>query len=58
MIGGKALVLADQRRAALIRQLFDMPFHRDTQRGGGLEEALGLRRGKADVFTKHVDCFI
>ena len=58
MVGGKALILADQRRAALIRQLFDMPFHRDTQRGGGLEEAFGLRRGKADVFTKHVDCFI
>ena len=34
-----------------------MPLHRDTERGCRLKEALGLRRGKADVFAKYVDSF-
>ena len=57
MIGRQPLILADQRRAAQIRQLLYMPFNRYPERGGGLEQALGLRRGKADVFTKHVHRF-
>ena len=34
-----------------------MPFYRDTERSRRLEESLGLRRRKADVFTKHVHRF-
>lgn len=56
MIGRQPFILTDQRRAAEIRQLLYMPFT-DPERGAGPEQALGLRRGKADVFTKHVHRF-
>ncbi len=55
MIGRQRAMARRERRAVLVGQLLRVQLHRQAERAGGAEHALGLRRREADRVAERVD---